>query len=146
MTYGSEAWVINKNMSQKLLSSEMMYWRRSLGLTLLDRVRNETIRQRMKANNTVIESIKERQLRWYGHLQRMSTERLPIKLWKWKPSQRRKQGRPRKRWKNDIQYEMELRGLKEGDWFNKDHWRKEQKLILQTIWNFHPHLYKTFYI
>ena len=124
MTYGSETWVINKSMSQKLLSSEMMYWRRSSGLTLMDRVRNDTIRQRMKVENTIMDSIKEKQLKWYGHLRRMDTERLPLKVWNWKPSQRRKQGRPRKRWKNDVETAMEFKGLQEGDWYNKDHWRK----------------------
>ena len=44
LTYGSEVWVVDGNMSRKLLAAEMMYWRRCSGLTLMDRVRNETIR------------------------------------------------------------------------------------------------------
>lgn len=57
--------IINKAMSQKILSTEMMNWGRSSGLTLLDLVRNETIKQRMKIQNTIIEFLGEKQLKWY---------------------------------------------------------------------------------
>lgn len=36
MTFESEVWVVNKNMSQKFLVVEMAYWRRCCELTLPD--------------------------------------------------------------------------------------------------------------
>lgn len=122
MTYGSEVWVINKSMSQKLLSTEMMYWRRCCGLTLLDRVKNEDIRVRMKAENTIMDTINENQLKWYGHLCRMEGERLPQKVWKWIPAERNKRGRPRRKWIKNITTEMERRGLQQGDWNDRNKW------------------------
>lgn len=123
LTYGSEAWVTDKNMAQKLLSTEMMYWRRCSGLTLLDHVRNDTIREKMEVEHTIIDNITEKQLKWYGHLRRMNAERLPLKVWNWTPAQRKKRGRPRKKWISNIRAEMEIRGLHEGDWNDRRRWR-----------------------
>lgn len=123
MTYGSEVWVMDKNMKQKLLSAEMSYWRRCCSLTLFDKIRNEEIRERMEATETIIETINTKQLKWYGHLQRMSEERIPKKVWNWTPPQRNKRGRPRKKWVTNIKIEMEKRGLQEEDWKNKKIWR-----------------------
>ena len=123
MTYGSEVWSVDKVTSQKLLSAEMMYWRRSLGLTLLDRIRNEYIRERMSAENTIMDVIGEKQLKWYGHLRRMNEERMPLKVWNWIPANRNKRGRPRKKWISNVHIQMESKGLSEGDWINKERWR-----------------------
>jgi hypothetical protein len=38
--------------------------------------------------------VEEKQLVWYGHLQRMSEERWPKKIWEWTPLGRRRRGRP----------------------------------------------------
>ena len=62
-TYGSEVWVTNKNTNQKLLPAEMSYWRRTCSITLFDRVKNETIRQRMRAEDTTINTINTKQLK-----------------------------------------------------------------------------------
>ena len=123
LTYGSEVWVADNNTSQKLLSTEMMYWRRCSGLTLLDHVKNDTIRENMEVKHTIIDTITEKQLKWYGHLQRMSEERIPLKVANWIPAQRNKRGRPRKKWISNIRAEMENRGLQEGDWTDKKRWR-----------------------
>lgn len=123
MTYGSEVWVTGKNMNQKILAAEMSYWRRCCNLTLFDHVRNEDIRERMTATYTIIDTINEKQLKWYGHLRRMNEERIPQKIWNWTPQKRNKRGRPRKKWINNIHKEMEKRGLREGDWKDRDGWR-----------------------
>lgn len=123
MTYGSEVWVMDTQTEKKLLSTEMMYWRRSCRLTLRDRVRNERIREEMETNGTVLDTIKEKQMKWYGHLRRMEPERIPLRIWNWKPKERNKRGRPRKRWIKDIRQRMEEIGLQEEDWMDRDLWR-----------------------
>lgn len=122
-TYGSEVWVMNKTLERKLLTSEMTYWRRCCGLTLLDHVRNEEIRERMAVKSTIVDNIYEKQLKWYGHLRRMNDERIPKQVWNWTPAQRNKRGRPRRKWINNLNAEMERKGLQEEDWNNKDLWR-----------------------
>ena len=48
---------------------------------------------------------------WYGHLKRMNEERIPLKVWKWRPKRNRKRGRPRKTWKENIEEAMQKETL-----------------------------------
>jgi hypothetical protein len=40
----------------------------------------------MDLDKTIIDRVEEKQLVWYGHLQRMSEERWPKKIWEWTPT------------------------------------------------------------
>ena len=60
---------------------------------------------------------------WYGHLRRMNEERIPLKVWKWRPKRNRKRGRPRKTWKENIEEAMQKRDITENAWQNKKQWR-----------------------
>ena len=82
---------------------EMNYWRRCCRLTLKDRVRNDVIRERMKVEKSVVDEIEEKQLQWYGHLRRMSPSRMPKKIYEWIPAERRKRGRPRMVWHQNVE-------------------------------------------
>lgn len=82
LTYCSDMWVKDNNTLQKLLSTEMMYWIRHFGLTLLDHVKNKTIREKMEVKNTIMDDTAEEQLKRYGLLQRMNKKKIPIKVWK----------------------------------------------------------------
>ncbi len=54
--------------------------RQILGLSRLDRVRNEEIRQRC-ANGELLQTVLRRlRLRWLGHVGRMRPERVPLQL------------------------------------------------------------------
>ncbi|KAK4873810.1 hypothetical protein RN001_013170 [Aquatica leii] len=62
ITYGSEIWVLNKRDRDRLLALEMDYWRRSNGTSRLEHVRNEQIRQDMKVDKTIIDTIETKRL------------------------------------------------------------------------------------
>jgi hypothetical protein len=74
-----------------------------LGITKLDREKNQSIREKTGAQNMVKE-IKQYQQKWL-HVQRMGTNRLPKQALRYRPKGRRKQGRPRKRWTDLIHLE-----------------------------------------
>jgi len=40
----------------------------------------------------------------------------------WVPDRRRKSGRPRRTWRENIHVEMERRHLQHGDWENRKGW------------------------
>nr|CAH7740812.1 unnamed protein product [Callosobruchus chinensis] len=122
-TYGSETWELNKKDRQKLLSLEMDFWRRGARISKLDRIRNDRIREIMNVKQTIIDAIEQKQLIWYGHLQRMDEDRWPKIVWHWTPPERRKRGRPPRSWTNDIQESMAARGLQEGDWHDRKYWK-----------------------
>jgi hypothetical protein len=54
----------------------MKLLRHLLGITKLDKVKNQTIREKLGVQNTVKE-IKQYQQKWLQHVQRMDTNRIP---------------------------------------------------------------------
>nr|CAI5825792.1 unnamed protein product [Callosobruchus analis] len=54
----------------------------------------------------------------------MENERLLKTTFHWIPNKRRKIGRPRKKWKGQIQKAMQTRGLKNNEWNDKSEWRQ----------------------
>lgn len=123
-TYGSETWEITQRNMEKIKATEMMYWRRSCGLTILDRVPNIEIKRKMDVDKTIIDNIETKRLRWYGHVQRMEEDRWPQKILKWKPPQRRKRGRPRRTWIDGVKESMLARNLEEEDWRDRATWKR----------------------
>ena len=47
---------------------------------------------------SLLDDINAKQLKWYGHVQRMEEGRLPKQAMKWNPPGRRKLGRPKLTW------------------------------------------------
>ena len=73
-------------------------------ITKLDKGKNQCIRQKTGAQNTVNE-IKQYQKKWLQHVQRMDTNRLPKQALQYKPKGQRSIGRPRKRWRDQLHLE-----------------------------------------
>jgi hypothetical protein len=55
----------------------------------------------------------------------MEEGRLPKKVMKWSPPERRKRGRPKLNWTEEIRGLMEEKGLMEGDWNDRHKWKKK---------------------
>lgn len=121
--YGSEVWEISKKNEKKLKAMEMDFWRRSCGLTLLDKVKNEEIKRKAEVSINIMDTIEVKRLKWYGHIQRMGEERWPQKLWHWQPATRRKRGRPRFTWREGVEEAMTKRGLTQDDCSDRQRWR-----------------------
>ena len=76
LKFGSEAWVLKKREEQRLEGAQMKFLRHLLGITKLDKEKNQCIRQKMGVQN-IVKEIKQYQKRWLQHVQRMDTNRLP---------------------------------------------------------------------
>jgi hypothetical protein len=74
----------------------MDYLRRSARVSRLEHISNEEIRKRMDVEGSAIERIQKRGLNWFGHALRTGDERWPQQMYKWKPPEKRKRGRPKK--------------------------------------------------
>ena len=59
---------------------------------------------------SILHFIEETQLRWYGHVRRMSTSRTAQRWLEWTPDTTRPRGRPRKRWMENVKEAIEVRG------------------------------------
>ncbi|CAM1302215.1 Uncharacterised protein r2_g1203 [Pycnogonum litorale] len=90
LTYGHEPWVMTERTRSR--ATEMAFLRRISGLTMLDRVRSSEIRV-----EPLLLQIERSQLRYYGHVMRMSSDRIENMVLKTHPTGRRPRGRPRMR-------------------------------------------------
>jgi hypothetical protein len=66
------------------------------------------------SSRNIIRVIKSRRLRWAGHVARMGERRGAYRALVGKPEGRRPLGRPRRRWEDDIKFD--LRELGCGEW------------------------------
>ena len=81
----------------------MKFLRHLLGITKLDKEKNQCIREKMGAQN-IVKEIKHYQKKWLQHVQRMDTNRIP-KQAQQRPKGRRNMGRQKKRWKEQLHLE-----------------------------------------
>ena len=109
LKFGSEAWVLKKREEQRLEAAQMKFLRHLLGITKLDKEKNQcNIRQKTGVQN-IVKEIKLYQKKWLQHVQRMDTNRLPKQTLQYKPKGRRNVGRPRKRWRDQLHLEERKR-------------------------------------
>ena len=125
ITYAAETWRLKAKTVAKLNSTEMDFWRRSARISRKDKIGNNIIKQKMNVTKSLLEDVKTKQLKWYGHVQRMEEGRLPKKVKKWSPPGRRKRGRPKLTWVERIRGLMGEKGLMEEEWNDRDTWKKK---------------------
>ena len=104
LKFGSEAWVLRKREEQRLEAAQTKFLRHALGITKLDKEKNQSIMKKTGAHNIVKER-KQYQKKWLQHVQRMDTNRLPKQTLQYEPKGRRNVGRPRKRWRDQLHLE-----------------------------------------
>jgi hypothetical protein len=68
--------MLKKRDEQGLQAAQMKFIRYLLGIAKLDRERNQSFREKLGAQNIVLE-IKQYQQEWLQHLERMGTDRIP---------------------------------------------------------------------
>ena len=95
LKFGSEAWVLRKREEQRLEAAQMKFLRYLLGITKLDKEKNQCIRDKTGAQN-IVKEIQQYQKKWLQHVQRMDRNRLPRQALKYRPERRRNIGRPRR--------------------------------------------------
>jgi len=122
MSYGAECWAMKVDDLRKMETTEMRMLRLMCGKTLKDRVRSEKIRE-MTGVEKIEEFLRDQRLRWFGHVERMSEERAPVKAMR-VAVDGKKRGRPKMRWREVVEKDMELRGLERVDAQERTRWRR----------------------
>lgn len=56
--------------------------------------------------------MKSQRLRWLGHIQRMDENRIPKRILQEKVHNRRRKGRPKKRWLDGVIRDLEIMGVR----------------------------------
>ena len=78
--YACETWTLKKSDRQKLLAFEMYCYRRVLRISWMDKVTNKEVRNRIHAQEDIIQMIMRRKLNLFGHICRMNDKRLIKKI------------------------------------------------------------------
>ena len=121
MTSDSECWAVKKKEENKLNSAEMRMLRWARGKTRLDHISNEDIRK--EADVKPVEPFLEnRRLKWLGHCLRRDRNHICAKSLRLDISGRRSRGRPKKRWRDNIQGDMKKYQLTEHMAQERKYW------------------------
>lgn len=131
VTYASETWTLNTAEQIKLEIWERKVLRKIFGGKKTEegwvRRSNEELKTLYKETN-IIGIVRSQRLRWLGHIERMSEERVPRMIITRTIGGKKRQGRPRTRWKTDV--ERDLRQLKIINWKQKAKDREQWKRIV----------------
>ena len=115
LTYGSEAWTLVERLRPRVRAVEMNYLRSACGVTWRDRQTNEEVRRRCGVEVDVLESVKRNNLRWFGHMERMESERMTKRVYESEVEGQRGRGRPNMRWKDGVRKYMNEGGAGWGE-------------------------------
>ena len=111
LLYGAETWTVYRRHLKQLEAFHIRSLQKMLNLTWQDRVPHSEIIRR--ASTTTIETmLATKQLRWTGHIYRMSEDRLPRQLLYGQLSTgQRNQGGPMKRYKDQMKATLKKCGI-----------------------------------
>jgi hypothetical protein len=116
VTHGCEAWTLTSRNEQQLKIFELKILRK-----IFDPVQDENGIWRIRKNHElnelignvdIVKFIKSRRMAWIGHVMPMDGGRIPRRILEWKPMCRRIRGRPRKRWIEDVEEDIQTMGIR----------------------------------
>ena len=70
------------------------------------------------------EHLRQKRLRWFGHIARRDEEVEIKKVFELKIEEQRKRGRPVKRWIDVVEEDMKKRGVLQQDAVDREGWRR----------------------
>ncbi|XP_070034465.1 uncharacterized protein [Nicotiana tomentosiformis] len=129
MLCGAECLPVKIAHVKKMKVAQMMMLRWMCGHTMLDRIRNEVIRDKVGVA-PIEDKMREARLRWFGHVRRRSPdaptrryERLTLE------GLHRGRGRPKKRWGEVIRQDKEQLQLTEDMTLDRNVWRSRIRIV-----------------
>jgi hypothetical protein len=97
------------------------------------KLHNEELRD-LYSSPSIIRIMKSRKVRWAGHVARMGKKRITCMLLAGKPEGKRPQGRPRRRWVDNITIDLGEICWYVMDWIglaqDKDKWRALVNMVM----------------
>ena len=104
MLYACETWTLNADLQRRIQAVEMRCLRRLLGISYRDRITNLEVRRRVSQGvrqyEDLLTIVKQRKLRWYGHVTRSNG--LAKTILQGTVQGKRRKGRQKKKWADNI--------------------------------------------
>ena len=123
MLYGLETVALGKRQEAELEVAEMKMLRFSLGVTRMDRIRNEHVRGTAHVRRFG-DKVREARLRWFGHVQRRDSEYIGNRMLRLELPGKRPRGRPKRRFMDVVKEDMKVVGVREEDAKDRVRWRQ----------------------
>jgi len=85
---------------------------------------NQELEELSKGEN-IVKWIKVQRISWLGHLERMEEDRMPKKIFTQILEGTRRKGRPRKRWREEVERNLQVMGVRRWRELvtDRDKWR-----------------------
>jgi len=117
VSYGAEAWTLTKKEEKALLIFERKIFRKTYDPKYENgewksRTNRELLVEEMSKGENIVEWIKGQRISWLGHLERMEEDRMPKKIFTQELKGTRRKGRPRKRWKEEVERDLQVLGVR----------------------------------
>jgi len=112
--FGSECWTLNLSDERLLVTWERKILRKILGAINdngIWRIRKNKEIYDLFREPDIIVIIKRGRLRWLGHLLRMDEDKTVQKIFRGNPGGKRKRGRPKKRWIDEVSDDLRTLGI-----------------------------------
>jgi hypothetical protein len=68
--------------------------------------------EEMSKGGNIVKWIKGQRISWLGHLERMEEDMMPKKIFTQELEGTRRRGRPRKRWKKEVERDLQVLGVR----------------------------------
>ena len=124
MLYGLETVALTKRQEAEMEVAELKMLRFSLGVTRMDKIRNEYIRGTAQVGKFG-EKTRQARLRWYGHLRRKDDGYIGRRMLRMELPGKRKRGRPKRRFMDVVKEAMAEVEVTEEDTVDRRNWRKK---------------------
>jgi hypothetical protein len=128
VTYGAETWTLTLTEENALRRFETKVLRKVYGPVMdkgVRRIRYNFELCRFMGGKDIVRFIKAQRIQWLGHVERMDEVAMPKRVLKGKLYAKRRIGRPRLRWTDDVTDDIRKMGIR--GWTerarNRDQWR-----------------------
>ena len=114
VSYGAEAWTLTKKEEQAVLIFERKMFRIFGPKYENGEWKSRTKREleEMSKGENIVKWIKGQRISLLGHLERMEEDRMPKKMFTEELKGTRRRGRPRKRWKEEVERDLQVLGVR----------------------------------
>ena len=129
MLYDSETWCLRENELEMLKRTERAMVRAMCGVKLMDKKNSDALMNMLGLEETLEKLAKANGVRWYGHILRKKVKDPLQKALLLKIEGTRGKGRPKKKWKMQVEEDMKKCGMKREDAQNRLKWRRGVKQI-----------------
>ena len=109
------AWTLTKKEEQALLIFERKIFRRIYGPKYENgewKSRTNRELEEMSKGGNMVKWIKGQRISWLRQLERMEEDRMPKKIFTQELEGTRRRGRPRKRWKEEVERDLQVLGVR----------------------------------